>query len=310
VNCIQCGSAFVSLQQRGTKRQCCYNCTPSIFKRNEIKKCATCGEGFTALFDDQRTCSNKCRKPKQILPDRQCALCGKTFTPYLKKLRFCSPECSSTSNRRIQDRTCQHCSKSFRPKHGKYTTFCSRDCSFAFKAGHKKPRFCTVYFPICSHCGGIFTARKYTDRFCSAECRPKPIYIPKPIRTIACVSCGCAMKTLPGRGSTRLYCDPCAEIAKRDTRNAAKRLRKARRKDAFVERVIRQRIYERDRWKCGICKRKVDPSLEVPHPLSKTIDHIIPLSKGGTHEPRNVQLAHFICNSKRSNKGGVQLRLM
>jgi len=38
-------------------------------------------------------------------------------------------------------------------------------------------------------------------------------------------------------------------------------------------------------------------SLKAPHPLSMSIDHIIPLSRGGTHEPDNVQLAHFICNS-------------
>lgn len=33
-----------------------------------------------------------------------------------------------------------------------------------------------------------------------------------------------------------------------------------------------------------------------------TIDHIIPLSKGGTHTYNNVQLAHYICNSKKSDK--------
>lgn len=96
----------------------------------------------------------------------------------------------------------------------------------------------------------------------------------------------------------------------REARRTAKRLRKARRKGAFVARVVREEIYRRDGWNCGICHKRVDPSIEVPHPLAKTIDHIVPLARGGTHEPKNVQLAHFICNSLRGADGGVQLRLV
>ena len=33
-----------------------------------------------------------------------------------------------------------------------------------------------------------------------------------------------------------------------------------------------------------------------------TIDHIKPISKGGTHTWDNVQLAHFHCNSIKSDK--------
>lgn len=32
-----------------------------------------------------------------------------------------------------------------------------------------------------------------------------------------------------------------------------------------------------------------------------SIDHIIPVSKGGTHTWDNVQLAHFYCNSLKQN---------
>jgi 5-methylcytosine-specific restriction endonuclease McrA len=39
------------------------------------------------------------------------------------------------------------------------------------------------------------------------------------------------------------------------------------------------------------------------------LDHIVPLSRGGTHEPSNVQLAHYGCNSKRGAKGPAQMRL-
>jgi HNH endonuclease len=36
-----------------------------------------------------------------------------------------------------------------------------------------------------------------------------------------------------------------------------------------------------------------------PDPLSKSLDHLIPLSRGGTHEPANVSLAHLRCNVSR-----------
>ena len=54
---------------------------------------------------------------------------------------------------------------------------------------------------------------------------------------------------------------------------------------------------------CGICGRPVDKSLKFPHPLSPTIDHIIPVDRGGhPSDIDNLQLAHFTCNRQKSNK--------
>ena len=54
---------------------------------------------------------------------------------------------------------------------------------------------------------------------------------------------------------------------------------------------------------CGICGKPVDFSLKAPHPLSATIDHIIPLDKGGAPASlENLQLAHRICNSQKRNR--------
>jgi len=60
-------------------------------------------------------------------------------------------------------------------------------------------------------------------------------------------------------------------------------------------------IFERDNWQCGICGKKVDNSLPYPNPMSKSLDHIIPLSKNGNDCPANVQLAHLTCNLQKSN---------
>ena len=54
---------------------------------------------------------------------------------------------------------------------------------------------------------------------------------------------------------------------------------------------------------CGICGKPVDFSFKYPHPLSPTVDHIIPVSKGGhPSDPGNLQLAHRCCNREKSNK--------
>jgi 5-methylcytosine-specific restriction endonuclease McrA len=65
--------------------------------------------------------------------------------------------------------------------------------------------------------------------------------------------------------------------------------RRARRLNAFVENVDRKTLYERDKGVCGICKGPV--SYE-----QMTIDHIVPLARGGLHSYANTQPAHEECN--------------
>ena len=54
---------------------------------------------------------------------------------------------------------------------------------------------------------------------------------------------------------------------------------------------------------CGICGKPVDKSLRYPHPLSPTVDHIIPVNRGGHPSSlENLQLAHWMCNRQKSDK--------
>lgn len=54
---------------------------------------------------------------------------------------------------------------------------------------------------------------------------------------------------------------------------------------------------------CGICGKPVDFSYKYPHPLSPTVDHIIPVSKGGhPSDMANLQLAHRTCNRQKADR--------
>ena len=54
---------------------------------------------------------------------------------------------------------------------------------------------------------------------------------------------------------------------------------------------------------CGICGKPVDFSYKNPHPLAPTVDHIIPVTKGGhPSDISNLQLAHRCCNRQKSDK--------
>jgi 5-methylcytosine-specific restriction endonuclease McrA len=43
--------------------------------------------------------------------------------------------------------------------------------------------------------------------------------------------------------------------------------------------------------------------------MAPSLDHILPLARGGAHDHSNLQLAHRICNSRKSDKGTDQLLL-
>ena len=54
---------------------------------------------------------------------------------------------------------------------------------------------------------------------------------------------------------------------------------------------------------CAICGRPVDFDRKFPDPWSATLDHIIPIAKGGDPaDINNLQLAHLQCNRVKASK--------
>ncbi|HET7736456.1 MAG TPA: HNH endonuclease [Nocardioidaceae bacterium] len=69
-----------------------------------------------------------------------------------------------------------------------------------------------------------------------------------------------------------------------------------------AEFILSLDLFDRDGWICGLCSEPIPSDLRWPEPLSASVDHIIPLSKGGRHTLDNVQAAHLICNISKGAK--------
>lgn len=58
---------------------------------------------------------------------------------------------------------------------------------------------------------------------------------------------------------------------------------------------------------CAICGRPIDKTLKFPDPMSASVDHIIPIAKGGhPSDPQNLQLTHLICNQMKYTKQVIE----
>lgn len=54
--------------------------------------------------------------------------------------------------------------------------------------------------------------------------------------------------------------------------------------------------------RCGICGEPIYKRFKHPHRLSMSVDHKVPLARGGTDVLSNLQLAHLGCNSRKQDR--------
>lgn len=157
----------------------------------------------------------------------------------------------------------------------------------------------------CSVCGASVVRAATPDGrrpACSQMCRTFMLHDHWPTSAVplrhrsrvvstTCAWCGDEVLTSPG--SRRKYCGTrCSRRRKSSTRDAKKRARWAVR----LERISRSGVLARDSYACKLCDEPLAMHRQVPHPLAPTLDHVIPLAKGGDHADDNLQAAHFICN--------------
>jgi len=71
-----------------------------------------------------------------------------------------------------------------------------------------------------------------------------------------------------------------------------------------LEKAYRATIFERDNWKCWYCGNDITQATAetLNLPTIGTVDHVIPDSRGGSHDPSNLVTACKSCNTRKRNK--------
>ena len=106
----------------------------------------------------------------------------------------------------------------------------------------------------------------------------------------------------------KVYCSKeCARKAGNAQQEARRR---AKVKDVLIDKDITlKRLYERDHGICYLCGEKCDwedkeerDGTIICGDRYPSVEHVIPLSKGGEHSWENVRLAHRICNTRKRDR--------
>lgn len=159
----------------------------------------------------------------------------------------------------------------------------------------------------CGHCGEV-TPRTKTGRplkYCDDSCQSAAYYRRYRKSAPECSEEGCNRPVI-SKGLCGSHYGAIWRAANPD-KHTAKNLRyRARKKHEGAESFSRMEVLELSDWTCHLCGDPIDRDCDYPNPLYGTVDHVVPLAKGGTHTLDNVKAAHHVCNStKRDNEDYV-----
>lgn len=137
---------------------------------------------------------------------------------------------------------------------------------------------------ICEICGKSYTVRSYSESCGLKYARDNGV-------------CSAECKKVKSRNAQRI-----AHKGRRDShRHRAKKFGCEYDSSATLKKLV-----ARDGLQCRICGKMCDWNdhswTEYSGPLYPSIDHIIPMDKGGGHVWGNVQVAHIICNSHKGDR--------
>lgn len=156
----------------------------------------------------------------------------------------------------------------------------------------------------CRWCDETFVKRSAGGSFCSGICSQRlarGVRLPQSelselVRN--CARCGTDYRH-PRTG--RMHCsDLCRDLDKDDRQVAIYH--------GWIRPSARAAIYERDDYQCKLCGDLVDMNANPQRDdWAPTLDHIIPRSKGGTHDESNLRTTHRWCNSVRGDRDDAEL---
>lgn len=131
--------------------------------------------------------------------------------------------------------------------------------------------------------------------------------------TVMCQVCGVSIQRYLGKGYRHVCSVACRTALIGGTPHewtdwAQDAEARARRAGALiVDHFDRVEIYERDGYACQICSLPVDMATDPLNRYAPSIDHVVPLSRGGAHSRANVRTTHYGCNSAIGNRGSLRL---
>ncbi len=279
IPCPTCGTTFVP--PRSDSKWCSVPCARkakyvAAADRNEPRACEYCQTVFTPQRNDGRFCSDLCvqRNHKSVPLVRCCVTCGADITSAAPRVKYC-PTCKSVRVREHYDR----CNERDRQRTAARKRLSCSVCGQPFPDGPRRAMACSS---ACS---------EWSRRFPG---------VPRD-RSRTCPVCGLAFI---GTTMATKYCSTDCMWA------VNKGQRRARMVGAKCEPISRVAIFERDGWRCGLCGKRINKRLKSPHPLSASLDHIVPLSQGGDHVRTNVQASHLRCNLSKNDRGGGEQLLL
>jgi 5-methylcytosine-specific restriction endonuclease McrA len=231
----------------------------------------------------------------------QCLFCGSTITRKNHKRdsrKYCDKACYFAAVRSGKQR--------FKGRvRDAWAAFVDWACDWEYRRTHViKSR---LELPACLICSKPTESREH--KFCSRTC----MYQWRGDRPC----CLCGVITPNAQAHSSVVCRACKKkkAKARRPQHRSNFRRRARKYGVAYVPIKRIDIYQRDSWRCQLCHRMCSKTWLVskcngrPHPRSPTIDHIVPMSRGGGHVPENVQLACWSCNVAKGARRIGQLRL-
>jgi hypothetical protein len=316
MQCLDCGVELQRKKRGRAPKRCrvCYEIRRSWTPATS-RICERCGKQYQGIRN-QRFCGYSCARTADR-QERQCPQCGNTFQVTVASRKvLCGFGClaaytAARTKVPVRWHRCEVCGKEFQHRGGA-NRCCSRECGWKIqKRTGESNDWEHFWFRDCAICGDrLVTSRRLrvicARRECGLEIKRRKEYetrsrAPRPICT--CRECG--LKFIPGASDKRrLFCSDtcCGRAGHRDTKARRKLIIRSRGGDGIQSTAIRfTDVWDQTGGYCHICGR-LCARREMRLELKPTLDHVIPLSRGGSHLMSNAAIAHFICNTFKGDR--------
>jgi predicted nucleic acid-binding Zn ribbon protein len=271
------------------------------------RKCAYCGKEFVAHDKRKEYCSRRCKDTaleikkgikvnSNVEPYHKiCIVCGKSFDTFREVFVTCSHECAQAyKNGHVPD--------SKRVYNVKEWVNAAQDGFEYVSHTHDRIKL------KCKCCGNIVERARATVKYKNVKCEycKEAKQLQEARQEMACFlialknsktpkQCACCGETFFSVHPTQKYCSDKCKKGGSTYRSRCKHYGVY-----YDPSVTRIKVVKRDKNKCQLCGKICNPNDKrwgSSGPDFPTLDHIVPLSKGGTHTWDNVQCACGICNS-------------